>query len=79
MINTIALKSMTYAAIDKKMTIVDQECVIDVLGELGLMTRFLDETNLQENEIYYIGIEEVNLELVEITDINSLPSHILSV
>ena len=36
MINTIASKSMNHAAIIKKMTIVDQECVMDVLEELGL-------------------------------------------
>jgi len=35
MINTIALKSMSYAA-EKKMTRVDQECVMNVLAELGL-------------------------------------------
>ena len=35
MINTIALKAMTIAA-NKKMTTVDQECVMEVLGELGL-------------------------------------------
>lgn len=34
-INTVALKSMNDAA-DKKMTIVDQECVLRVLDELGL-------------------------------------------
>jgi type II secretory pathway predicted ATPase ExeA len=36
MINTIALKSMYHAAIDKKQSVVDQECVIGVLEELGL-------------------------------------------
>lgn len=36
MINTIALKAMYHAAIDKKQTIVDQECVMGVLDELGL-------------------------------------------
>lgn len=36
MINTIALKAMYHAAIDKKQSIVDQECVMDVLDELGL-------------------------------------------
>lgn len=36
MINTIASKSMNHAALDKKMSIVDQECVMDVLVELGL-------------------------------------------
>jgi type II secretory pathway predicted ATPase ExeA len=36
MINTIAFKSMNHAVIDKKMSIVDQECVMDVLVELGL-------------------------------------------
>ncbi len=36
MINTIASKSMNHAALDKKMSIVDQECVMDVLLELGL-------------------------------------------
>jgi type II secretory pathway predicted ATPase ExeA len=36
MINTIALKSMYHAAIDKKQTIVDQECVMEILDELGL-------------------------------------------
>lgn len=35
MINTIALKAM-YLAAERKMTVVDQECVIAVLGELGL-------------------------------------------
>lgn len=35
MINIIALKAMTIAA-DKKMTTVDQECVMEVLVELGL-------------------------------------------
>lgn len=35
-INTIALKAMNHAVIDKKMTVVDQECVMDVLEELGL-------------------------------------------
>jgi type II secretory pathway predicted ATPase ExeA len=36
MINTIALKSMYHAALDKKLTVVDQECVLSVLEELGL-------------------------------------------
>lgn len=36
MINTIAIKSMYHAAIDKKQTVVDQECVMVVLEELGL-------------------------------------------
>lgn len=36
MINVIALKSMYHAAIDKKQSIVDQECVMGVLEELGL-------------------------------------------
>jgi type II secretory pathway predicted ATPase ExeA len=36
MINTIAHKAMSHAALDKKMSIVDQECVLDVLDELGL-------------------------------------------
>ena len=35
MINVIALKAMNVAA-DKKMTVVDQECVNDVIDELGL-------------------------------------------
>jgi hypothetical protein len=35
MINTIALKAM-YLAAERKMTVVDQECVIAVPGELGL-------------------------------------------
>ena len=35
MINNIALKAM-YAAVQNKMTIVDQECVITALDELGL-------------------------------------------
>jgi len=35
MINTIALKAMTSAA-HKKMTTVDQECVMEILAELGL-------------------------------------------
>lgn len=36
MINTLALKSMYHAAIDKKTTFVDQETVMTVLDELGL-------------------------------------------
>ena len=36
MINTLALKSMYRAAVDKKQTVVDQECVMAVLDELGL-------------------------------------------
>jgi len=36
MINTIALKAMYHAAIDKKLSIVDQESVMEVLDELGL-------------------------------------------
>jgi type II secretory pathway predicted ATPase ExeA len=36
MINTIAHKAMSHAAFDKKMSVVDQECVLDVLEELGL-------------------------------------------
>jgi len=36
MINTIALKAMYHAALDKKLSIVDQEAVMDVLDELGL-------------------------------------------
>jgi type II secretory pathway predicted ATPase ExeA len=35
-INTIALKAMNHAVVDKKMTVVDQECVMDVLQELGM-------------------------------------------
>jgi type II secretory pathway predicted ATPase ExeA len=36
MINNIAYKAMVRAAIDKKLDFVDQECVMDVLEELGL-------------------------------------------
>lgn len=36
MINTIAVKSMYHAVTDKKLSVVDQESVIDVLDELGL-------------------------------------------
>ena len=36
MINTLALKSMHHAAVDKKQSVVDQECVMAVLDELGL-------------------------------------------
>ena len=36
MINTIAYKAMSHAAFNKKMSVVDQECVMDVLDELGL-------------------------------------------
>jgi type II secretory pathway predicted ATPase ExeA len=36
MINMIALKSMYHAVADKKLTMVDQESVMDVLDELGL-------------------------------------------
>src|SRR5271157_416394 len=36
MINTIAYKAMSHAALIKKMSVVDQECVMDVLEELGL-------------------------------------------
>ena len=36
MINTIAAKSMHHAAVDKKQSVVDQECVMAVLDELGL-------------------------------------------
>jgi type II secretory pathway predicted ATPase ExeA len=36
MINSLALKSMYHAVIDKKTTSVDQETVMDVLDELGL-------------------------------------------
>jgi type II secretory pathway predicted ATPase ExeA len=36
MINTIALKAMYHAVTDKKLTVVDQESVMDVLDELGL-------------------------------------------
>jgi type II secretory pathway predicted ATPase ExeA len=35
-INTIALKAMNHAVVNKKLTVVDQECVMDVLEELGL-------------------------------------------
>lgn len=36
MINTIAYKAMSRAAIVKKMDFVDQECVMDILDEMGL-------------------------------------------
>lgn len=36
MINTLALKAMHHAAVDKKLSVVDQECVMAVLDELGL-------------------------------------------
>jgi len=36
MINNIALKSMYHAVVDKKLSAVDQESVMDVLDELGL-------------------------------------------
>jgi general secretion pathway protein A len=36
MINILALKSMHRAAVDKKQSVVDQECVMAVLDELGL-------------------------------------------
>lgn len=36
MINNIALKSMYHAVVDKKLSTVDQESVIDVLDEFGL-------------------------------------------
>jgi type II secretory pathway predicted ATPase ExeA len=35
-INNIALKSMYHAVVDKKLSAVDQESVMDVLEELGL-------------------------------------------
>lgn len=36
MINNIALKSMYHAVVDKKLSVVDQESVMDVLDEFGL-------------------------------------------
>ncbi len=36
MINTLAIKSMYHAAIDKKVSFVDQETVMTILDELGL-------------------------------------------
>jgi len=36
MINTLAYKAMSHAVFNKKMSVVDQECVMDVLDELGM-------------------------------------------
>jgi len=36
MINTLANKAMSHAAFNKKMSVVDQECVLEVMEELGL-------------------------------------------